>query len=763
MTEDLPQPYDRATETHVETSRILGADLVRRDAALKVTGVAHYADDCRLPEAIAFAHIVGAEIARGEIEEIDIAETERQPGVLLVLTHRNAPRQGEFGAFHMLGRLARARPELAGSDVRYRGEPVALVVADSPEAAREAAGTVRVRYRPAPAIVDLDAAEASEYRPEGVGPGLPPDTAVGDFEAGYSAAPVKIDVTYETGPQHHSPMEPPAALAQWDGDRLTVWASQQNLGAARTALAATFDVPVENVRVISEFIGGGFGAKLPINPDSVLAAMAARVLGRPVRLALTRRQMFTLTGHRSAFRQRIRLGAERDGTLTAIAHDSLSGTARFEEYAEQSATPVRALYAAPHRRTSHRLRLLDLQHTESMRAPGEAPGLLALESAIDELAVALGMDPVELRLANEPDTDPETGKPFGTRRLTECLGVGAAQFGWATRDRGRREGEWQIGYGVAAGIRPNKIAPASARVVLTPEGRLDVECDMTDVGTGSYTILAQVAAEATGLPMDLIGLRLGDTDLPKTTGSGGSLGAGSAGSAVFRACTALARKLADFEVTASASPLQWMAAATAGLTDGTLSIGNAAVPLADIARRAPLDVRSAEAGIIPSGAAKTISSHSYAAQFAEVAVNRLTGETRVQRMLGVFDIGRVLNARTARSQLIGGMIGGIGAALHEEGIIDRQQATFVAQSLADYHVPVSADIGDIDAICLDGAEPEINPLGSKGAGEISICGVAAAVGNAICDATGVRVRTFPATPDRLLTEMQRVAKQSASR
>lgn len=754
----MSNAYDPAVSPRLGAPNHVGQPLARLDGVAKVTGRATYAAEYKLDESAAFGFIVEATIGKGRIATLDTAAAENAPGVRLVLTHLNAPRQAAFGPPAVANRNARARPVLAGPDIQFYGEPIALVVADGFEQARAAAALVRARYhRTASAFVLQDNLDQA-YRPQIVGPGYAPDSAIGDFAAGFAAAAVKIDVTYENAPQHHNPMEPHAALAQWDGDKLTAYVSQQQLSSARTALASTLRIPPEKIHLISRYIGGGFGSKLPINTEVVLASLAARMLGRPVKVVLTRPQMFTNTGHRPAFRQRIRLGADREGRLTAIAHEAAGETARFEEYAENVATFSRSLYAAPNRLTRHRLVPLDMQHGETMRAPGEAPGMLAFESAMDELAMALNIDPVELRLRNEPQVDPELHIPFSTRHLVTCLTEGARRFGWAQRPTipaSRREGRQLIGFGMSVGIRPNKLRESAAQATLHHDGRVSVRLDMTDIGTGSYTILTQVAADAMGLTPDAIRIELGDSDFPVTPGSGGSFGAGSSCSGLYNACIALRRVIALAAVGDERSPL-WRAAATdVVFRNGLVSAGNAVESLVDIAARSP-DGFHANGAIAPGDTYQRYSQNSYAAYFAEVQVDMDTAEVRARRMLGVFDAGRILNARTARSQLLGGMIWGLSSALHEAGVVDPRYGNFVAHDLASYHFAANADAPQIEIVMLDGTDDASNPLGSKGLGELAICGSGAAIANAIFNATGARVRSFPITLDKILGHLSNV-------
>jgi xanthine dehydrogenase YagR molybdenum-binding subunit len=753
----MSNTYDPAVSPRLDTPNFVGRPLVRLDGVAKVTGRATYAAEYKADPSAAFGFIVEATVGKGRIAALDTAAAETAPGVRLVMTHLNVPKQVAFGPPVVANRNARARPVLAGPDVQYYGEPIALVVADGFEQARAAAALVRVQYDRFPSAFVLQDNFEQAYRPEIVGPGYAPDSVIGDFAAGFAAAPVKIDVIYENAPQHHNPMEPHAALAQWVGDRLTAYVSQQQLSSARTALASTLRIQPEKIHLISRYIGGGFGSKLPINTEVVLASLAARVLGHPVKVVLTRPQMFTNTGHRPAFRQHIRLGADRDGRLAAIAHETAGETARFEEYAENVATFSRSLYAAPNRLTRHRLVPLDMQHGETMRAPGEAPGTLAFECAMDELATTLNIDPVELRLRNEPPSDPELGIPFSTRHLVTCLTEGARCFGWAQRPTipaSRREYRQLIGFGMSAGIRPNKLRESAAQATLHKDGRVTVRLDMTDIGTGSYTILTQVAADAMGLTPDAITIELGDSDFPVTPGSGGSFGAGSSCSGLYNACIALRHIIALAAVGDERSPL-WRAVATdAVFQNGHVIAGDAAESLVDIAARSP--GLHANGTIEPGDTYRRYSQNSYAAYFAEVQVDMDTAEVRVRRMLGVFDAGRILNARTARSQLLGGMIWGLSSALHEEGVVDSRYGNFVTCDLASYHFAANADAPRVEIVMLDGVDDNSNPVGSKGLGELAICGSGAAIANAIFNATGARVRSFPITLDKIMGSLPHV-------
>jgi xanthine dehydrogenase YagR molybdenum-binding subunit len=692
----------------------IGLPLDRVDGRLKVTGKATYAFEYAGQGGAAYGVVVPAVVAKGRVVAVDVRDAERAPGVLLVLTKDNAPPQSPWGPVDLPDRFARATPALNTDEVPYFGFPVAFVVAETFEQATAGAALVRVRYQSLPGEYDLHAAGPTAEDPGRLGDGTPADSSIGDFEAAFAIAPVKIEAMYTTPYQNQCPMEPHATMAMWDGPMLTVHMSAQLTTSPREGLARTFNIREEDVRIITRYVGGGFGNKLPYYVDATLAAIGARLLRRPVKVAMTRPELFHMTTHRTASEQRLRLGAERDGRLTAYSQDALVQCARFDNYVEPVCGAARMLYAAPNRLTRHRLAKLDLPRSDSMRAPGDAIGIFALECAMDELADALGLDPVELRLRNNTDSDPERHIPFASRHLVEALRQGAARFGWDKRvakPASVRDGRWLIGLGVASAIRGDVLRSATARARLEHDGRLTVELAMTDIGTGTYTILTQIAAEAMELPVDLVTVRLGDTRYPPTAGSGGSFGAATSGSAVLAACQKLKASI-------------------------------------------PLGITEVEGSVTPADLDSTYAHAGFGAHFVEAAVHRDTGEVRVRRMLGVFAAGRILNAKTARSQMLGGMTWGIGSALIEENHVDPRYGSFINQDLASYHVAVSADVGALDVMFLDEADPHGSPLNSKGIGELGICGAGAAVINAIHNATGARVRNMPATPDKLLTTLE---------
>jgi xanthine dehydrogenase YagR molybdenum-binding subunit len=730
---------------------VLGRPLPRIDGPDKVSGAATYAYEYAGDGKTAYGMIVGAGVAKGRIIEIDTAAASRMPGVLLVMTHRNAPEQADYVGLYELAQpfasYSVPRPFLKDDQVRYQGEPVAFVVAESFEIARDAAARVKATYEAAPHATRVKGLVQTAYAPQTVRRFIEADTHVGDFEAAFAAAPVQVDATYETPFQHHNAIEANTSMAVWDGDVMTVYSSTQLVVDCRDTIASTLKLPTDKVRVIARFVGGGFGGKLATEAEAVLSALAARALGRPVKTALLRQQTFVNATHRTESIQRVRLGADCEGRLTALAHEAIAHTATFDEFTEQIVDFARSLYAAPNRLTTHRLVQLDLPMPGDMRAPGEAIGLLALEQAMDELAEKLGLDPIELRVRNEPTVHPESGKPFSIRQLVACYREGARLFGWdqrPTRPASRREGRWLIGYGMAAAFRSTFMAPSQARARLAPDGRLTVQTAMTDIGTGSYTILTQIAAEAMGLPIDQVVAEIGDSNLPPAPGSGGSWGAGSSGSGVYYACMALRDRMAQTAGLADAAGLH--------IHDGRVTIGGRTLAVSEFLAAYAPEGLEAQGQITPGKEMTDYSQASYGASFAEVAVDIDTGEPRLRRLLGVFSAGRILNARTAHSQAIGGLIWGLGSALHEETFVDEHLGRFMNNDLGGYHFPAHADAVNVEAVFLPELDDKSNPLKSKGLGELAICGSGAAIANAIYNACGVRVRSYPITLDKLILD-----------
>ncbi len=725
-----------ATTNPIDRTRVVGRSTRRIDGPLKVTGRAPYVLD-RHDVAADQAHgcIVGAAIATGRIESINLLRARYAPGVLAIVTHRNAGALGQ--ADRNNARL------LGGPEIQHYHQAVALVVAESFEQARAAARLVEITYAPTEGSFDLAAARSTAKQPDEINGG-PPDTAVGDFAEAYAAAPVQLDATYTTAPESHAMMEPHASIAAWDGDQLTVWTSTQMVDWCATDLAETLQIPKENIRVDSPYIGGGFGSKLFVRADALLAALGARAAGRPVRVALPRPLIFNNTTHRAGTIQRLRLGAGHDGRLTAIAHETWSGDIGAVS-AEAGVLPTRLLYAGAHRLTATRVAALNLSEANAMRAPGETPGLMALEIAMDEMAENVGLDPVAFRITNDTQVDPEhPERPFSQREFVACLRRGAQEFGWDQRNprpAQTRDGRWLIGLGVAGAIRGTPVMASGARVRLDREGIVTVETDMTDIGTGSYTILAQTAAEMMGVPLDHVRVELGDSRYPASCGSGGQWGANSSTAGVYAACVKLRETVARL---LGLDPHQ------AEFADEQVSAGGRRVALRDAVRDQDL---VAEDTIEFGELSEKHDLSAFGAQFVEVGVDAATGEIRLRRMLAVCSAGRILNPKSARSQVLGGMTMGAGAALMEELQVDTGRGYFVNHDLAGYELPVHADIPHQDVILLEAADPYTSPMKAKGIAELGICGVGAAVANAIYHATGIRVRDYPITLDKLIDHL----------
>ncbi|WP_031026891.1 xanthine dehydrogenase family protein molybdopterin-binding subunit [Streptomyces albus] len=680
------------------TEGVLGTAAPRREGRAKVTGTARYAAE-HTPPACAYAWPVAASVARGRVSAVDDSAALALPGALAVLTHENAPRLGEpeDATLHLL----------QSSRVPHRGWYVALAVAETLETAREMARTVRVTYDEEPHDVVLEPGHPRLYHPEWANGGNPGDRETGDFDRAWEAAPHRIDVTYTLSPLHNHPMEPHSATAVWEGGHLTAYDSSQGATPVAELLAHMYGLDQRQVTVVAEHVGGGFGSKGTPRAPVVLASMAARHTGRPVKVALPRRHLPFVVGHRAPTIQRMRLGARDDGTLTALHHDVVTHTSTVTEFVEQAAVPSRVMYGAEGLRTGHRVAALDVPSPSWMRAPGEAPGMYALECAMDELACTLEVDPVELRLRNIPDREPDSGKPFSSHGLAACLREGARRFGWERRDprpATRREGDLLLGTGMASATYPVLVAPSTASAQAQGDGTYHVRINATDIGTGARTVLAQVAADALGVGLDAVRIDVGSSDLPHAPLAGGSSGTASWGWAVHKACREL-RESGGTVVTVDTTP----------------------------------DVE----------AQQEYARHAFGAVFVEVGVDVVTGEVRVRRMLGVYATGRILNARTARSQFVGGMTMGLGMALTEHSSMDAALGGFVEKDLAGYHVPANLDVPDIDVHWIEEHDPHLNPVGGKGIGEIGIVGTPAAIANAVHHATGRRLRELPLTPDRV--------------
>ena len=730
-----------ATTNPIDQLKIVGKPTRRIDGGLKTTGTAPYAyerhDAVKDP---VYGVIVGSAIAKGRIVSMDQRAAKAAPGVLAIVTQRNAGKlgKGEKNTAKLLG----------GPEIEHYHQAVAIVVATTFEQARDAAMLLRIDYEKAPGHFDLAAEKDGAPLTKQTDQTGPPQSKVGDFDAAFAAAPVQLDATYTTPDHSHSMMEPHASIAAWNGDHLTLWTSNQMIAWGVGDVAKTLGLPKAKVRLVSQFIGGGFGGKLFVRSDAIMAALGARAVGRPVKVALARPLIPNNGTHRPATIQRIRIGTDRDGRITAIGHDSWSGDLPGGN-PETAVSQTRLLYAGANRSTSMRLAELDLPEGNAMRAPGEASGLMALEIAMDEAAEKAGIDPVQFRIINDTQEDPEKpGRPFSKRALVQCLHLGAERFGWSRRKAkpGQvRDGQWLVGHGMAVAFRNNLLMKSKARVKLDRHGIVSVETDMTDIGTGSYTIIAQTAAETMGVGLDKVIVRLGDSDFPVSAGSGGQFGANNSTSGVYAAC---------MKLRAAVAKKAGIAPADAQFADGRVSAGAGAGGRAmSLGEAAGAEGLVVEDGIEYGDLDKKYQQSTFGAHFVEVAVDSATGEIRVRRMLAVCAAGRILNPLSARSQVIGAMTMGVGAALMEELVVDKRQGFFVNHDLAGYEVPVHADIPHQDVIFLDETDPVSSPMKAKGVGELGLCGVAAAVANAVYNATGVRVREYPITLDKFLDRL----------
>ncbi|WP_113699920.1 xanthine dehydrogenase family protein molybdopterin-binding subunit [Nonomuraea lactucae] len=700
--------------------------VTRLDGPDKVTGRARYAVEYGAND-VAYAWPVQATCARGRLDRAETDAALAVPGVLDVLTHENVLRlhaDGEISPAHM-----GALPDLLllqSKDLVFRGQLVAAVIAETPEAAREGAAAVVVVTEAEHARLELTVGDDEAIVPDITNDLSPGHVARGDADRDFADAPVRLDTTYSTAANFAMPMEPHAAMATWDGDRLTVHASDQGPPWTAMTLAGLLGLPPSNVEVVAEYVGGGFGSKAAPRPPIMLAVLAARLVGRPVKVALNRQQSTSLTTYRGPSRQRIRIGAGTDGRISSVIHETTGQTSRLTTYADQTVSATRLMYRAEHCRTTTNVLPLDVPTPAWVRAPGEAPGMFALESAMDELAVQLGMDPIELRVLNEPETDPESGLPFTSRNLVSCLRIGAERFGWSDRrpePGATSDGRWRLGMGVAAATYPHYLFPSTATARVDSAHRYTVRIGAADIGTGARTALHQIAADALKVPMSDVRIELGRASHGSAPFAGGSMGTASWGAAIESACRELRRRIS----------------AGGGIPDEGLEAGAETLEV-----------------MTPSN----FSRHAYGAHFAAVRVDRDTGEVQVDRMLGVFATGRIINPLTAKSQAVGAMIMGMGMALMEAAEPDTRFGGFVTQDLAGYHVPAHADVRDIDAMFLTEEDPNLGPIAGRGVGEIGIVGTAAAITNAIHNATGIRIKDLPVRAENLLL---RVAVKAGER
>ncbi len=729
----------------------VGQPIDRVDGARKLTGTAAYTNDVNLANQ-AHGVLVLSTVPSGRIISIDTAAAERSPGVLLVLTFKNAPRLPQGGRAGVHPPAGRVLSLLQDNEVHYNREPVAVVVAETLEQATSAAGLVEVRYQESPAHLDFAHGQAAAHSPGKVNGEDADSSRCG---IGGDSMNAQVIETYETPVEHHNPLEPHATLAHWIGDQVTLYDSTQYISGTQETLAKVLGVPKEHVHVICPFVGGGFGCKGSMWSHVALTAMAARQIKRPVKLSLQRPQMFGPVGCRPRTSQKLAMTARENGEFLAIEHDVLSHTSVIEDFAEAAALQTRIMYSCPNLKTTHRLVPLNVGTPTFQRAPGHATGTFALESAIDELAYALRIDPIQLRLRNEPDLDPENQLPWSSRSLRQCFESGAAAFGWSRRSaepNGMHNGRTAVGWGVASATYPANRSVANARARMTRDGRLIVQSGTQDLGTGTSTVMTQVAADALGCALERVVFELGDSDFPEAPVSGGSQTVASVAPAVRAAALALRDKLIALGVADESSLVH-------GASPADVVIENGFIGARSSARREPLSLLIARAGggdIVAEGSArpgpekKRYSMHSFGAVFVEVNVDLDLGLISVPRVVARYGIGRLLNAKTGRSQLVGGIVWGIGMALMEESVLDERTGRIVNANLADYHIPTNSDIGEIDVGVVAENDPHINPLGARGIGEIGITGVAAALANAVYHATGVRVRELPITLDKLL-------------
>ena len=680
---------------------------------LKVTGKAKYASEFPVKNMV-YAQAINSTIAKGEITSIDTSEAAKQKGVIEIITYQNAEKLKAYEEKRPSLSTTSIQPVLQSPKVNYYGEYVGLVVAETFEQAQYAARLVTIEYKKATPTINFDKAR-------------------GDVEAGLAEADEKVEATYNTPIEHHHPMEMHAIIASWENGKVKAYASQQMIDNAAITIADTFRIPKEDVRVIAPYVGGGFGSKLHAKQHVILAIMAAKKTGRPVQLTVTRHQMFTNTNLRQHNEQKMRLGAKKDGTLTALAHETLSHTSTYEQYQESCGTVSKMLYQVPNNLVTHRLIPMNIQTPFAMRAPGEATGSFALESAIDELAWKLKMDPIEFRIKNDTQTDPSNGKPFSSRLLVECLRIGADKFGWdqrAMEPRKKTQGNWMIGYGVSGASRAAPYQETSSKVILElTDGKVyaTIQMDATDIGTGSYTIIAQTASEYLDIPVEQVSVELGDSRFPVTPGSGGSWGAASYANGARVACQNAIQQLKQKQ-----------------------NVGDEQVSLKKLMTDSKLTSYEAEGTATPSEAFDKHSVFSFGANFAEVWVDEDTGVFRIKRMLNVGACGKILNPKTAFSQIIGGLTMGAGMVIAEQTRVEPNFGNFITRSFADYHVPVNLDMADTEVVFLPEEDTVANEMGVKGIGELGITSVAASITNAIFNATGKRMRDLPVTPEKLI-------------
>ncbi|WP_019949651.1 xanthine dehydrogenase family protein molybdopterin-binding subunit [Hymenobacter aerophilus] len=770
-------------------TNIVGKPLNRVDGPAKVTGAARYSAEVPLAGTV-YGVLKTSAIAKGRIKSIDTSRAEKEPGVLHIFTYQNLPKPAKTPQQVEKWRAAQSYLPMQDDRVQYAGEPVVLVVADTLERATQAAELVQVSYQAELPIDSYLDPKAELFDPQTIQSGKQPGhTERGNPQAAYAGAPVKLDATYVHAINHHNPMEPAATLAVWEGnDRLTVYETTQNITGSQTALLDVLGLPRDQVRVVTHYLGGGFGCKGSVWPHTLITALAARAVGRPLKVVLTRKQMFTGVGHREDQEQNLKLGATTDGKLLALVHTKKATTSPWDNYTESNSKVINMLYACPSFGATYELARANVMTSVWMRAPGEAPGSFALESSMDDLAHQLNIDPLEIRLRNYADHDYSNDKPWSSKSLKQCYARGAELFGWDKRNPTpgqTRRGRLLVGHGMGTATYPVHSAQGTARVRLFADGHAVVQSGATDLGTGTYTVMTQVSADALGLPPDKIRFELGDTRLPTAPGSGGSQAAGTVASAIMEAAQDVWAKVVKMAVADKKSPLYKAKPADVKVELGRMFLAKKPAKgetlVAALARSGQTDIEGSASGKYGAGYEKQYfeaadsddkkggnpnqekpgekqgqghSMHSFGAHFCEVEVDPELGTIRVTRWVGVHGVGTVLNLKTATSQLMGGAIFGIGSALMEETFRDPTYARYTNSDLASYHVPVNADIPDMTIEFVPETDPYINALGVKGIGEIGIVGVAAAVANAVFNATGRRMRSLPMTPDKMLEALR---------
>ncbi|HZZ71978.1 MAG TPA: xanthine dehydrogenase family protein molybdopterin-binding subunit [Pirellulales bacterium] len=753
---------------------ILGQPLDRVDGRLKVTGRATYAADTRVKGAL-YGVIVGSTVASGKIKSLDTTAAENLSGVIAVFTHHNAPKLKSQEPQERPGvdpKVGEPLSPLQDNQIRSNGQPIALVIADTFERATAAAALVKATYQSELGVTSFAVAAKSAFPPSS--PKSKDKDAKtklnsvyerGDFRADFDRAEVKLERTYEQAAETHNPMELHATLAVWDGPKLTLYDKTQWVDNVQKQVALALDIASDDVRVISPFVGGGFGSGLRVWPHTLMAAFAARALRRPVKIVLTRAQMFTMVGYRPHCQQHVSIGASKTGQIAALEHRAIGQTSTYEEFAESALDCTRFMYACPSLRTEYRLAAMNVNSPTPMRGPGEATGMYALESAMDELAVELNLDPIQLRVLNHADQDPEKKLPFSSKSLKECYAQGAKRFGWERRNpqpRSMRDGDQLVGFGMASATWPAHRQKASAAAQLSADGTAVVRSASSDIGPGTYTSMTQIAAQTLGLPLAKVRFELGDTRLPKAPAQGGSMTMASVGSAVYEVCQKLIKRLWELAKDAPDSPLHQSAAADIVARDGRLSLkgkpqqGEA---LTAILKRSGQESLAVTHDSEPGADAKKFSMYAFGAHFVEVRVDPDLAVVRIARMVTALAAGKIINPKTAHSQAIGGMVGGVGMALREGTRWDSRNGRVINANLADYLIPVHADIPALEAFYVDETDAHTNPLGTKGLAELSIVGVAAAVANAIYHATGKRLRELPISLEKLFYRFGEVARE----